>query len=262
MILIRRVFLLFLLVLACTAVLVLGIRSFLLFSGSSESSLEEMKLRSEGILFLSITFSAIILLIFGLTLLRSWNIFRELDKIIDLTRHGSVSMEESLMRIGALGDKIRSLNQQLSETNEMKTLRISSLVGINAFLLNNINLPLLTTDITGKVTGASPKLLEKLKADHSAVIGKNIKTALPELDFQQVISTLEIKRSKLFLDENKAAATFVPVFNRRRDLSDIICILGQEDIIADNRQAVNGRTKAEARTSNPIRRYLKARKGR
>ena len=165
MIQIRRTLILLLLLLCCGAVLFFGIRDYLMIAGSASLPPEELKIRSETVLFLSIAFSVGILLLFGLILLRSRNISRELDKIFEMTRYGNFSFEESLRRIGPLGDKVRQLNQRLTELNEMKSLRISSLAAINAFLLNNTRLALLVTDITGKILKLSPRCLEKLKTE-------------------------------------------------------------------------------------------------
>ena len=133
MVQIRRTIIFLLLLLCCGAVLFFGIRDYLMIAGSASLSQEELKIRSETVLFLSIVLSVVILLVFGLILLRSRNISRELDKITEMTRYGNFSFEESLRRIGPLGDKIRQLNQRLIELNQMKTLRISSLAAINSF---------------------------------------------------------------------------------------------------------------------------------
>jgi PAS domain-containing protein len=257
---IRRTLIFLLLLLCCGAVLFFGIRDYRVIGRSASLSPEELKILSETVLFLSIVFSVVILLLFGLILLRSRNISRELDKITEMTRYGNFSFEESLRRIGPLGNKIRQLNQRLTELNEMKTLRISSLAAINAFLLNNIRLALLITDITGKISSLSPRCLEKLKIEPGEAAGKHITEVLPELDFQMVISRLEKQHTELLLSDLRDSPTFYPVFNRKNELSNIICTLGKEEIVTKLSKYDEDRAKPTSRVTTLVRRYFRSRR--
>ena len=259
MVQIRRTLIVLLLLLCCGAVLFLGIRDYLMIAGSASLSQEELKIRSETVLFLSIVFSVGILLLFGLILLRSRNISRELDKITEMTRYGNFSFEESLRRIGPLGDKIRQLNQRLTELNEMKSLRISSLAAINSFFLNNIRLALLVTDITGKISGLSPRCLEKLKIESGEAVGKHITEVLPELDFQAAVARLEKQHTELVLSDLKDSPTLYPVFNRKNDLSNVICILGKEQIVTKIPKRAEDWVKQTSRVPNLVRKYFRSR---
>lgn len=260
MVQIRRTLILLLLLLCCGAVLFFGIRDYLMLGRSASLSPEELKIRSETVLFLSIVFSVVILLVFGLILLRSRNISRELDKITEMTRYGNFSFEESLRRIGPLGDKIRQLNQRLTELNEMKTLRISSLAAINAFLLNNIRLALLITDITGKISSLSPRCPEKLKIESGEAVGKHITEVLPELDFQAAITRLERLHTELVLSDLKDSPTLYPVFNRKNELSNIVCILGKEEIVTKISKYAEDRVKQTSRVTSLVRKYFRSRR--
>jgi PAS domain-containing protein len=256
---IRRIFFIFLLLLSCLALLFFGIRDYLLIKGSAALSQGELKIRGETVLYLSIVFAVVILLSFSLALLRSRNIFRELDKISDMTRYGNFSIQGSLGRIGPLGDKILQLNQRLTDLNEMKSLRISSLGAINAFLLNNIRLAVLITDITGKISRASTGCLEKLKKEAAEVVGRNISEVLPELDFQSSIATMEKQPGELELKDLKESPTLYPVYNSKNQLSNIICVLGKEEIVTKVAKHVEERSKPSSRVAKMMRRYLRGR---
>jgi signal transduction histidine kinase len=256
---IRRSLFIFLLLLGCAGVLFFGVRDYLLIARSVSLSLEELKIRGETVLYLSIVFAVAILLAFSIVLLRSRNIFRELDKISDMTRYGNFSIEGSLGRIGPLGEKILQLNQRLTELNAMKSLRISSLASINAFLLNNSRLALLVTDITGKITNASARCLEKLKKETGEVVGKHVTELLPELDYQSAIGTIEKQRGELQLSDLKESPTLYPVFNSKNELSNIICILGKEEIVTKISKHAEERLKPSSRVTKLVRRYLRGR---
>jgi PAS domain-containing protein len=256
---IRRVLFVFLLLLSCAGVLFFGIRDYLLIDRSAPLSQGELKIRGETVLYLSIVFSAANLLAFSLVLLRSRNISRELDKISDMTRYGNFSIQGSLGRIGPLGDKILQLNQRLTELNEMKSLRISSLVSINSFLMNNSRLAMLVTDITGKITSASSRCLERLKKEPEEVVGRHITEVIPELDFQSSIATMEKQPGKLELLDLKESLTLYPVFNSRNELSNIICVLGREEIVTKISKHVEERTKPASQVTKLVRRYIRGR---
>jgi signal transduction histidine kinase len=256
---IRRILFIFLLLLSCAGVLFFGVRDYLLIARSVSLSLEELKIRGETVLYLSIVFAVAILLAFSLVLLRSRNIFRELDKISDMTRYGNFSIEGSLGRIGPLGEKILQLNQRLTELNAMKSLRISSLASINAFLLNNSRLALLVTDITGKITNASARCLEKLKKETGEVVGRYVTEVLPELDYQSAIGKIEKQHGELELSDLKESPTLYPVFNSKNELSNIICILGKEEIVTKISKHAEERLKPSSRVTKLVRRYLRGR---
>ena len=259
MIQIRVLWFIFLLLLCCAAVLFFGVREYLFIGGSAALSSQELKISSENVLFLSIVFSVLILLVFGFVLLRSHNISRELDKISEMTRYGNFSIEGSLGRIGPLGEKILQLNQRLTELNAMKSLRISSLASINAFLLNNSRLALLVTDITGKITNASARCLEKLKKETGEVVGRHVTELLPELDYQSAIGKIEKQHGELELSDLKESPTLYPVFNSKNELSNIICILGKEEIVTKISKHAEERLRPSSRVTKLVRRYLRGR---
>jgi PAS domain-containing protein len=244
------------------AVVFFGVRDYLLIAASATLTRGELKLRAETVLFLSIVVTILVLVCFGLILLRSRNISRELDKIADIARYGSFSYEESLRRIGPLGEKIRLLNRELTELNEMKTLRISSLTAINTFLLNNIRLAVLVTDITGRVSAVSPRCQEKLKSEDSEIVGRHISEVLPELDFQGTVSRLEKQRMSTEAGETKDSPTFYPIFNRNNELANIICVLGREEVVTEVSRHVEERSKPVSRVTSRVRRYLRSRRKR
>lgn len=256
MIQIRRILFVFLLLLSCAGVLFFGIRDYLLITRGVSMSQGELKIRGETVLYLSIVFSVAFLLLFSFVLLRSRNISRELDKISDMTRYGNFSIEGSLGRLGPLGEKILQLNQRLTELNEMKSLRISSLASINSFLLNNSRLALLVSDITGKITNVSARFLERLKKEPGEVVGRHITEVLPDLDYQSVIGRMEKQHGELELGELKETPTLYPVFNSKNELSNIICVLGKEEIVTKISKYAEERSRQASPVTKLVRRYF------
>ena len=260
MIQIRRILFVLLILLACAGVLFFGIRDYLVISSSASVSARELKIRAETVLYLSIVFSAALALFYTVVMVRSRNIFRELDKISDMTRYGNFSIDESLYRIGPLGEKILQLNQRLTELNAMKSLRISSLVSINAFLLNNSRLALLVTDITGKITSTSARCLEKLNKEKAEVVGHHLTEMLPELDFQSTVARIEKQRGEMELSDLKDSPTLYPVLNSNNELSNIICVLGREEIVTKISRRAEERPRPVSQVGKLVRKYFSGRR--
>jgi PAS domain-containing protein len=237
--------------------LVLGIRGYLLLGGSVGLDAAQVTMRAQGLLFLGLVLALVVLLCFSYLLLRSRRIYRELDKMIDLVRFGSVSFEESLKRLGPLGEKIHLLNQRLRELNDMRSLRLSALGAINGFLLRNTPLPLLIMDVTGKITGASPRLQQRLEAENAEIQDRSVQEVLPGLDLQEVVSALEKRHVDHTVTLNKEPVTFYPIFDRENQLANIIGVVGRQEVtveLARHREEVPGTAR---RLSGLVRRYLR-----
>ncbi len=256
MILVRKRMVIMVILLAGTFILFLGIRGYLLIKDFSFLTKEEVKFNSENILYISIIGTAAILVLLLVILLKSRNVSRELDKIIELTRVGNFSPAESLKKIGKLGEKIRLLYFQLSELNARKSLKISSMSGINTFLLNNIDLPVVITDVTGKIGEVSRRYLKKYKAEKIDIIGKNIADVVSEIDFQDIVAGMEREHTLIEVDEVKEQVSFYPVFNRNNELSNIVCIRGKESIYSDIARKTEEKTGTFSKVTGFMKKYF------
>lgn len=263
MILVRRHVLLLLLAAACGGNVALGVRGYLLLRAGAGAQAAELRMQAESLLFLAIVFTVLMLVFGAAVALRSRNIGAELDKIADIARQGSFSFEGSLGRLGPLGHRIQRLNQSLADTNEQKTLRISAMAGINAFLVTNIRLPLLVTDITGKVTAVSPRAAEKLGGKRGEMTGRFIKDVVGGVDFQAVVFRLEKEHVEVTEGPEREAVTYYPVFNRNNQLSNVICVIAGEEAVSVAARRGNERPAGAAasvsRVASFVRRALRSR---
>ncbi|MBN1834330.1 MAG: hypothetical protein JW820_00700 [Spirochaetales bacterium] len=261
MILIRKFLVLVLLLAVCGSAVFLGARGYLLLREAAGVETTELKLRGEGLLYLAIVVAIVLAVFLVSVVLRSRNITRELDKVIDIARHGSYSFQESLKRLGPLGSRIQSLNERLAELNEKRSLRISSLAAINAFLLNNVRLSVLVTDITGKLTGVSPRAAERLGQARSELSGRFVAEVVEGLDFQGVVSRLEKEHVEIVEGTERDPITCYPVLNRNNELSNVICVVGKEEVVStavrsEERSRGGGRT---SRVATFVRKALRGR---
>ena len=262
MILVRRILLLLLLLAVCGCVVFVGIRGYLLLRNAPGLDPLELNARGETLLYLAIVLAALLAVFMLSIVLRSRNITRELDKVIDIARYVSFSFQGSLRRLGPLGARIQSLNERLADLNEKRSLRISSMGAINAFLLNNIRLSVLITDITGKLTAASPRAAEKLGRERSEMVGRFIEEVLEGVDFQAVVSRLEKEHVELAEGGERDPVTYYPVFNRNNELSNIVCVIGREEVVSAAASRAGERPRGNARASRVARFVRKALRGR
>jgi hypothetical protein len=252
MILVRRRLLFWLLAFCLAAVLYLAVRGYLEAGGVSGTA------QAETTLFLGIVFCILILLVFTALLLKSFNVSRELDKLISLAQSGSISIEESLRRLGPLGGKIRLLQGRIQELSERRSLRISSLSATLDFFLNNTGLSLLVLDLAGGIEAASRGFLEQNKKQAAEVVGRHIGEVDPESPFPEVVARMEREHAPVG-QPGKDRLTYYPVYNRRSELANLIAVQGPEELRLLKAEAAEARPGGYARLLGLIRRYAQRR---
>jgi PAS domain-containing protein len=233
MYLVNRKLLLLLLFLAVCAPVLLGVRALLLAGDFAGLGPEELKLWAENSFFLSLLGGVLVIVVGALILRRSRNVLRELDKARDLARYASFSSSGSLRRLGGLGEKIRLLYLQLTELNDKKSLKISTLAGVIDFFLQAGDLPLVIADVTGKITQVSRKYLEAYKLDQLDLAGKYLSEIIPDLVWQELVARLEKEHRALKSGAAKESPVFYPVFNRGGELAAVICVRGRDSILGE-----------------------------
>jgi PAS domain-containing protein len=251
-ILVRRRLMFTLLVSCLAAVLYLAIRGYL------EASRMSLPAQAETTLFLGIVFCLLILLLFAALLLKSFNVSRELDKQISLAQVGSVSVGESLRRLGPLGGKIRLLQAGVQELSQRRSLRISSLSGILDFLLNNTEVPLLVLDLAGGIEAVSRGFLERNKKQAGEVVGRHIAEVDPEVPFPEVVARMEREHAPAG-QPGKESLVYYPVYNGQSQLANLIAVQGPGELRLVRAEAAEARPGGYARLLGLIRRYAQRR---
>lgn len=251
MIQVRRRLLFALLVSCLAAVLYLAIRGYLEAYRSSRTT------QAETLLFLGVVFCILILLLFAAVLLKSFNITREMDKLIFLTQTGSGSIEESLRRLGPLGGKIRLLQDRIQELSERRSLRISSLSATLDFLLNNTEMSLLVLDLTGGIEAASRSFLERNKKRAEELLGRHIAEVDPEVSFPEVVARMEREHAPAG-QPGKDRLVYYPVYDKKSQLANLIAVQGSEELRLV-KAATEARPSGYARFLGLIRRYTQRR---
>lgn len=227
-----RIFLLY--VFEILAIVFIGIYGYIFFSNFTTGDALTLKYFAENFLYFVIILLAALTGIFIATLVKSRNIYRELDKIIELSRQGKYSSGLQLKKMGQLGEKIIEIHRKLNELNEMKTLKISSLSNMLNLLLDKIDLPVFVLDAQGMITKVSQHLVEQMDVGEKELLNQYAENVFDEFSFTPVLQELRkskymVLQSPLSLDslEEPISVNLViyPVVNYKNEISNCVCLL-------------------------------------
>jgi hypothetical protein len=192
----------------------------------------------------------------------SVRVFREIDKVTELSAHGRYYSGDYTRKLGKLGEKINRLFGELNRLDEMKSLKISALSNLTGFFLENGNLHCFITDIQGSIGSVSKRLCEKLKIDGKALKGRTLSEVVKDFDFAGVTAELERNRTPvmrkglvLVLGETSVQGqfTFYPVFNSKNGLSNIVCVSEKETLLEGITKKADQIVKAQKRITGIFR---------
>ncbi|OHD15821.1 MAG: hypothetical protein A2Y34_03325 [Spirochaetes bacterium GWC1_27_15] len=241
MILVKKNYLHFNFALANLFILIIGISGYLIMNKIDILDNLKRKFYSETLIFLTLIFLIISLIIYIVLYVKSIKVFKDIDKAIEIAKYGNYDITKSLIKLDNLGNKINELFYHLNQLNEQKTLKISSLSMLINFLLENVDISLLVVDIQGLITHCSKDFLEKFDADVSNILYNNIKT-INKLEFDEVLFELDKTREKVIKEQieisfnNKkqigVTILFLPFVNIKNQLSNVICIFEKENIFS------------------------------
>ena len=71
---------------------------------------------------------------------------------------------------------------------------------------------------------------------------------------------MEKQHTELMLSDLKDSPTLYPVFNRKNELSNIICILGKEQIVTKITKRAEDRVKQTSRVPDLVRKVFRSRR--
>jgi len=237
MFLVKKQWLLAILILTILMVLTLGIYYYLALSKVDSAAESTVKLLSENFIYISIIFIAVLIGLSIALFAKSNDVLKELDKIAELSRKELAVPRESFKRLGALGEKIMVINAGISKLNEIKSKKISSMGKINNFIFNIIDLPVFITDVNGQITKVSKGLLEYLDIERKYILDNNVDNILDDFNFSALAQELRrsqhvpIKREiqvKPDITAHEEYFVFYPIFNYQNELANSICLLVEE----------------------------------
>jgi PAS domain S-box-containing protein len=203
------------------APVLLGLRGFRLLSEVGGDG-REVRLAAESFFFLAVVATVAVAGMFVLTMLHGRRVERELDKIVQMTRHSGFSPSENLRRLGGIGDRIAELYTHLDDLNERRAARISSLAAAVDYLLANTDHPLVIIDTAGTITHASRRFAERLGQSDQPTVGRKVAEVFPDLEYRSQLLRLERSRAPVETGHGSRHLWLFPVFNKNGDLAAVI----------------------------------------
>ena len=233
MILVRRGLYYLLVIVVCLGIAGAGVLGYVSIMTAGADTADHVRFVAERYLFIAIAAALLVFLVFLWVVIRSLRLDRELDKIIELNRFQDFSPEMSMKKLGPIGKKITALYYQLNTLNEKKSLKISAQSELVTFIVNNLDLPVAVTDVTGSILWISPSFSEKTGKGRTEAIGVKIDTVLAEISIQNVIFELGRVRTSLEKTSGKNLVSCYPVYNRVNELTYVAFVPGKKAVYSE-----------------------------
>ena len=192
MILINKKLLMILAIVVITASLGAGIFGYFKIIGSEGLSGEELRYQAEIFLFYFFVTAIVLITGFASLLIRVRNVDNKLDSLIEMSRYSDIYPAKHFVGLGPLGNRLRLLYRNINNLNIRKTMKISALANLNEFMMNNIKLPMLVTDVTGSILYSSSSFSEKINSTKGDLKFTKIDSIFPELNIPVLM--LELSR--------------------------------------------------------------------
>ena len=219
MLLIRRSAAVILMLLAVFSIIITAVLAYRLSGAVPES--QELRFRAEQMLFAGIIAACINAAAFGLLLVRSRNISKELDRIGRQAALNPEAAPESLLRLGETGEKLKDLFIRTEEVSEKRGLKISALNSLTDFLCRRSSEAILILDVEGIVVHAGGGYLEKFGLNRGDIIDQPFRLLKGGLTINTVLTRLEQRHLPIETESGSGICRWIPVFNKNNAISYI-----------------------------------------
>jgi len=222
MIFLPRKLLILLVLFSVTATILFGGAAYLIFSPVRGFTPLQLKIISEWFLFAALAVLLLQLLII-LRIARVRTLVKnELRRIQSMSSYVSLSSQLNSKKLYELGPLLDMLFRQVSRINERQSIKMASQSTLISFLTSNTKLPLVITDLFGKILFLSTSFEEKVKKERGDILNTVIDNLIPNLYVQSVIE--QIGTQQTYKKEQKDDETFTvyPIYNREQEIAYLI----------------------------------------
>lgn len=224
MILINRRLLIILAVLVITASLGAGLFGYQKILDSAGLSGEAIRFQAESFLFYFFVTAAVLITGFTALLLRVRHVDRQLDRLIEMSRYSDIYPAKHFVGLGPLGERLKLLYRNINNLNIKKTMKISALANLNEFMMNNINLPMLVTDVTGSILYSSTAFTDKSNSTKGDLKTSKIDSVFPELNIPALMLELSRQHIPIERESNRTRITCYPVHNVSAEMNYVVFV--------------------------------------
>lgn len=224
MILINRNLLIVLAVLVIAASVGAGIFGYQVLLNSEGLQGSEIRFQAESFLFYFIITAAVLTTGFSVLLFRVRHVDRQLDKLIEMSKYSDIYPAKHFVGLGPLGERLKLIYRQINNLNIRKTMKISALANLNEFLLNNISLPLVVTDVTGIILYSNSSFADKFSSTRGELKSSKIDHIFSELNIPVLMLELSRQHIPVEKESNRINLTCYPVHNVSAEMNYVVFV--------------------------------------
>lgn len=224
MILINKRLLVILAIVVIAASLGAGLFGYQKILGSEGLTGESIKFQAESFLFYFFVTAIILIIGFTALLLRVRNVDKQLDRLIEMSRYSDIYPARHFIGLGPLGERLRLLYRNINNLNIRKTMKISALANLNEFMMNNINLPMLVTDVTGSILYSSTAFSDKYNSTKGDLKTSKIDSVFSEINIPVLMLELSRHHIPVEKESNRIRITCYPVHNVSAEMNYVVFV--------------------------------------
>lgn len=157
---------------------------------------------------------------------------KEFDILVEQYRRGNFLSNRSVRKLGPIGDKIRTLHNEVTEINKKQALKISALVELKSLLLQNSTLPMVVTDSDGTVTDVGRKWLEQHDTANVRM-GERIQELIPGIGILELRQALLRDHSVALETPLRERVNAYPVMNSSGQIANVVFVWGGRGLHID-----------------------------
>ncbi len=188
------------------------------------------KADAESFLFAALLIALVIIVFFSHALIKSRNISREMAKLIHLSSIGGFTPGTSLKRLGKLGEQINDLYYHLNSMSKKRSMKITSQAALLDFITTNAQIPVVTTDSTGRILYSSKTLLDRNNTAKNEIINKEIEHLLPNINIATVYNEMSVSHTVFKYTEDKEPVEIYPITGEGNEIAYLVFVFGKHMI--------------------------------
>lgn len=224
MILINRNLLIILALIVTAVSIGAGVFGYQEILGSEGLQGDILRFQAEKFLFYFIVTAVILSSGFIILLLRVRHVDRQLDKLIEMSRYSDIYPAKHFAGLGPLGERLKLIYRQINNLNIRKTMKISALANLNEFLINNISLPIVVTDVTGVILYSNSTFADKFSTTRGEIKSSRVDLLFSELNIPVLMLELSRQHIPVEKESNKIKITCYPVHNVSAEMNYVVFV--------------------------------------
>ncbi len=260
MILINRRLLIILAIVVISASLGAGFFGYQNILGSEGLTGDALRSQAESFLFYFVITSIVLIAGFTALLFRVRNVDRQLDRLIEMSRYSDIYPAKHFLGLGPLGMRLKLLYRNINNLNIRKTMKISALANLNEFMMNNINLPMLVTDVTGTILYSSIGFTDKYNSTKGDLKSSKIDSVFLEITIPTLMLELSRQHVPVEIDSNSTRITCYPVHNVSAEVNYVVFVPDKKAAYTNSRKSESDVVRKNSTIAGRLSRLLSRRK--